>query len=175
MLLEAGVDIDARENRGLTPLHYAAGNNTNPDVAALLLEAGADPGVRDIRGNTPLAYAERNAAVKGTEVHRLLNESSVTAACQIEDWRWQYVEFYKVVSIEGTATCETGKITIRAYDGNGEFVGTGWGFIEGHVFTITPIMDILRKPRSLNIKSTIDDGNTLFDNLNKLLNDGRFK
>ena len=146
-LIEGGADPGARGGiRGITPLHGAAAVNINPSVITALIEAGADPG----------------AAV----------------ACQTEDWRWQYVEFYKMISIEGTTTCETGKITIRAYDGNGKFVGTGWGFIEGHVFTITPIMDILRKPRSLNIKSAIDDGNTFlddFNNLNKLLKEGRFE
>ena len=159
-LIEGGADPGARIRlRRRTPLHLAARFNDNPSVITALIEGGANPGARDDAGKVPFDYAKKNEALKGTDAYRLLNEPRpvhADVACQIEDWRWQYMEFYKMIYIEGTTICETGKITIRAYDGNGEFVGTGWGFIEGHVFTIMPIMDILRKPSSLNIKSAIE-------------------
>ena len=160
-LIEGGADPGARDTeRGVTPLHVAARINSSPSVIKALIEGGADPAARDDAGNTPFDYAKNNEDLKGTDAYWLLNErgadNTVSAdACQIEDWRWQYVELLKALSIEGTTTCETGNITIRAYDGNGEFVGTAKGFIEEHVFTVMPIMDILRKPRSLEIKSTI--------------------
>ena len=158
-LIEGGADPGARDDDGETPLHAAAMETVNPSVITALIEAGANPGARDDAGKVPFDYAKKNEALKGTDAYRLLNQPRpvhADVACQIEDWRWQYMEFYKMIYIEGTTICETGKITIRAYDGNGEFIGTGWGFIEGHVFTIMPIMDILRKPSSLNIKSAIE-------------------
>ncbi len=160
-LIEAGADPGARGGRGgFTPLHSAAVKSSIPSVILALIEAGADPAARDEYGKTPFDYAKNNEDLKGTDAYRLLNERGADNtvsedACQIEDWRGHYMELLKAVSIEGTTTCETGKITIRAYDGNGEFIGVGKDFIEDHVFTIGPIMGILQKPRSLDIKSTI--------------------
>ena len=40
--MDAGADIEAKTNAGLTPLHYAARANENPDVVQALVDAGAD-------------------------------------------------------------------------------------------------------------------------------------
>lgn len=58
LLLEAGADPNARDDRGLTALHVGAGNS-NPVVTSHLLEAGANPRARDNQGYTPLHYAAR--------------------------------------------------------------------------------------------------------------------
>ena len=73
-------------------------------------------------------------------------------ACQIEDWRWSYLA--ESIHIEGTTTCETGKIIIRAYDESGEFVGIGTDYFEGYAFEAY-ITDVPRTPQSLAIKHTI--------------------
>ena len=39
-LLDAGADTGARTDKGITPLHVAAGNNDNPLVVKALLDAG---------------------------------------------------------------------------------------------------------------------------------------
>ncbi len=52
MLLERGAVIDARNNRGFTPLIFAVGSG-EIQVARLLLERGADVNARDKEGRTP--------------------------------------------------------------------------------------------------------------------------
>lgn len=58
LLLQAGADPNARDDRGLTVLHFGAWNS-NPVVTSHLLEAGANPRARDNEGYTPLHYAAR--------------------------------------------------------------------------------------------------------------------
>ena len=61
-LLALGADIDARDNNGGTPLHWAAVWNASPAVATLLLDHGASIEARDDAGWTPLhVVVERNA------------------------------------------------------------------------------------------------------------------
>ena len=74
-------------------------------------------------------------------------------ACEIEDWLWEYDDYFEWVFAHGTTTCEAGKITIRAYDGSGEFLGAGWGYIRGYVFDVT-FSAVLREP-PLKLKPTI--------------------
>lgn len=56
-LLATGVDCDARDHYGRTPLHDAASRG-HLDIAALLLSHGADVNARDhFHGMTPLHWA----------------------------------------------------------------------------------------------------------------------
>ena len=70
LLLEAGADANARNDRGLTPLHEGA-TNSNPVVTAHLLAAGEDPNGLDNEGYTPLHYAAAQSG-NGRVVTRLL-------------------------------------------------------------------------------------------------------
>ena len=70
LLLEAGADANARNDRGLTPLHEGA-TNGNPVVTAHLLAAGGDPNGLDNEGYTPLHYAAAQSG-NGRVVTRLL-------------------------------------------------------------------------------------------------------
>lgn len=56
MLLDKGVDPNARGGSGLTPLTYAALHGLIRDVR-LLLKAGADPNLRNVLGDAPLHLA----------------------------------------------------------------------------------------------------------------------
>jgi ankyrin repeat protein len=56
LLLKAGGDINAKDPRGLTPLHEAARWGWN-DVVQFLVDNGADLTAKDNRGNTPVDSA----------------------------------------------------------------------------------------------------------------------
>ncbi|MGI9256467.1 MAG: ankyrin repeat domain-containing protein [Salinispira sp.] len=58
--LSAGIDINARDENGTTPLMAASGNTQNPDVITVLINVGADINARDENGSTPLMAAARN-------------------------------------------------------------------------------------------------------------------
>ena len=60
--LEAGANIDARSEDGLTPLHFAAGFGDSPAALKALLAAGANIEARDENGWTPLHAAAYNSA-----------------------------------------------------------------------------------------------------------------
>lgn len=57
-LLARGAELNARNARGSTALHFA-GAASNLTLVRLLLEAGADPNIRNDRGETALAVAQR--------------------------------------------------------------------------------------------------------------------
>ena len=165
-LLEAGADINASSEDGATPLHWAVFMNPNLAVIAALLEAGADINARSEGGFTPFDYAKNNKALEGTKVYQQLKATAGVhpgtrtdgtrpqrQSCQIEDWRWSYKRF-KAVTVNGTSTCEEGKITIRAYDENGRFIGADYNAVRGYSFTMT-FFNIPVSPRSLKIKYTI--------------------
>ena len=73
--IKAGADVNARAEYGLSPLMYAAGFNTNPDVISVLIKAGADVNARNERGWTALKFAKDNPAIKGTKVYWELNDA----------------------------------------------------------------------------------------------------
>lgn len=56
-LVEAGANIDAKDNRRRTPLHHAA-ELGNADLAELLLERGAEVDPRDKEGKTPYTISK---------------------------------------------------------------------------------------------------------------------
>jgi ankyrin repeat protein len=55
-LLKHGVDCNATNEHGVTPLHFTA-ETYSVEVARVLLDSGADVNAQDAFGNTPLARA----------------------------------------------------------------------------------------------------------------------
>ena len=75
-------------------------------------------------------------------------------ACEIEDWIWHQTASF--LTIEGVATCNEGRATIRMYDGE-KFIGIVDGLIEGHGLQAIHL-NIPAKPNNLVIKYSIDPG-----------------
>lgn len=55
--LGAGANVNERDAKGRTPLHWAAGYGASPALIETLIGAGADPGARADNGATPLHFA----------------------------------------------------------------------------------------------------------------------
>jgi hypothetical protein len=72
VLLDCGVDVNAQDILGHTPLDFASlGHFNDPRVVRSLLDYGADPNVGALDGLTPLHRASQNGRV---EIARLLVE-----------------------------------------------------------------------------------------------------
>jgi len=69
-LINAGADVNATGENGVTALMFAAGNSSNPEVIRTLLNAGADIFAKDNTGKTALDYAYTD------EVKRLILNSA---------------------------------------------------------------------------------------------------
>lgn len=57
LLIDKGADVSAKDNSGMTPLHYTA-EDGDIYVAELLVASGADVNTKDNDGKTPLASAK---------------------------------------------------------------------------------------------------------------------
>ncbi|RMD45923.1 MAG: ankyrin repeat domain-containing protein [Aquificota bacterium] len=70
LLIAKGADINAKDERGGTPLHWAAYYNRK-EIAKLLLMQGANPEIKDKNGFTPEDVARINGK---KEILNLLKE-----------------------------------------------------------------------------------------------------
>ena len=77
-LLEAGVDANATNEEGMTPLHLAARYSSNPETVVSLLEAMDDPCTADTRERTARELLKLNEALAGDhELERRFHEICV--------------------------------------------------------------------------------------------------
>ena len=65
----AGEDVNAKDNNGVSPLHYAAYYGEK-EVAELLIAKGADVNAKDVNDETPLNWAEEGKHIEITDLLR---------------------------------------------------------------------------------------------------------
>ena len=70
--LSAGEDPNEPDPQGLTALHRAARDTSDPAVIGVLLDAGTNPRVYSIAGRLPWDFAQKNKQIKGSDAHRRL-------------------------------------------------------------------------------------------------------
>jgi uncharacterized protein len=80
-LLDDGADVNARDDDGATPLHFAAQGESH-EVIRLLRDAGADLNAINNKGETPLYNAVRNTTPAALDIMRLLRESGADPTVQ---------------------------------------------------------------------------------------------
>ena len=78
--VDAGADLEARDEDGGTPVMYAARYNETPEVVQALLEAGADLEARNKDGWTSLMYAA--ATHSNPEVLQVLLDAGADATAK---------------------------------------------------------------------------------------------
>ena len=77
--------------------------------------------------------------------------------CEIEDWSHAYTPAMSALTIDGVATCNSGEVRLRLYDGDGkdrEFLAVDTAYIEGHIFK-SLTLNVASKPKALSIKYSI--------------------
>ena len=74
--------------------------------------------------------------------------------CEVEDWRWNAVPG-GMLMVDGVATCDEGKITLRLYEGEGgPYLAAETAYIENHIFQTVVIG--VERPAAVAIKYSID-------------------
>ena len=92
LLLERGVDVNARDNDQATPLHFAC-YNSSLEIVQVLLDHGAEADARDVDGRTPLhkvsqdldIYLDEDSYHGPSIIARLLLEPGVDVNARDED------------------------------------------------------------------------------------------
>jgi len=73
--IAAGADVNTKNIRGATPLHYAAANG-HKKIAALILAKGASVNAKDVDGTTPLDYAKIIQKYDSPEVEAAIKDTA---------------------------------------------------------------------------------------------------
>ncbi|HUZ59235.1 MAG TPA: ankyrin repeat domain-containing protein [Hanamia sp.] len=67
IIIKNGADVNAKQMKGVTPLHSAAHNGRN-ELAKLLIDNGADINAKMDNGHTPLFMAEEKGFKETAEL-----------------------------------------------------------------------------------------------------------
>lgn len=72
--------------------------------------------------------------------------------CKVDGWR-HYEDPLGIIAIDGSTTCECGRVHIRAYDGD-RFIGADTAFVEGYKFSAR--IPQAPMPSQMKIKTTVE-------------------
>lgn len=73
-LIKSGLDLEARDSVGMTPLMFAAKESPSPEILSALINAGANHKARSESGETALDYAKANENIYRTKAYWELND-----------------------------------------------------------------------------------------------------
>ena len=94
---------------------------------------------------------QKTVAMEGSNNANIAEKTSGT--CDIEDWKFS--EKADKIYLNGTTTCQNGKMIFRLYDGvSGDFIGGDTAYIDGFVFQ-SFIDGVV--PQTLKIKYVIEE------------------
>jgi ankyrin repeat protein len=83
-LIDAGADVNAADDVGSTPLHFAA-KGESEEVVELLIDAGANVNAANNKGETPLNNAVGNTTPAKLPIVRLLRERGADPTIPAQD------------------------------------------------------------------------------------------
>jgi len=81
LLKQPGIDVNARNRYGITPLQFAI-KNGHTEIVAMLLDAGADVNTKNNDGHTALILASEN---EHTEIVAMLLEKGADVNMKVDD------------------------------------------------------------------------------------------
>ena len=96
ILIDAGAEVDARDNFGNTPLHFASRSKNPQEIVPTLLDAGANPNAQANHGLSVLHLAVKNSHVAGGFVETLIKaEAKVNVKDEEGDTPLHYAAGFK--------------------------------------------------------------------------------
>ena len=117
--LDAGVDINARDENGSTPLHWAALEG-HKDIVELLINRGAQVNAKDNTANTPLDLAIRYEKLAIAELLRAQGANTGTIHVVARNGYLAGVQAYLDAGVDINARDENGSTPLH------------WAALEGH-------------------------------------------
>ena len=123
--LSAGRDPNEVDRQGLTALHRAARETSDPAVIEALLDAGASPRVSSRAGRLPRYYARKNDKIKDSDAHQRLMIVSARKAKKADWSRVRAVPHHrktKVLLYQDEAPRENWRIKGRFVSATGESI-----------------------------------------------------
>ena len=153
LLLDAGADPMVPDVNGRLPMDYA-GNNARfvgTEAYQRLSDATAWGRCLEQMGDRETCSVLRGLSGISKELSAIQEGQQEAEECVVEHWNWSYEAMLNAVYINGTATCESGVVSVQAFD-DGKFLGATQAPVMGHVMTAMPI-NASRKPTNLTIKT----------------------